>query len=239
MITSTAAALSRYVFREPTQPEDWQVNIRSTLAAALLCCASLAPLAAGADPWDVRREVREGAYSVERERQEAAREIRRCQTRECAKREAREGKREVDRERREARNEIHAARGQGHWPPGHYVRNRPYYADDARYYGADRYRINDRYYGSNAWDGIAHYHPDGHYCSDARHVAHYRDGYYRTSGRWYRDGRYWNEPDYVGRYYRRHRGGDDDGNDDLLRGIAIGAAVVGVIAAVHEANDGD
>jgi hypothetical protein len=160
------------------------------LAAALLCCASLAPLAAGADPWEARREVREGA-----------------------------------------RKEIHAARAHGHWPPGHYVRHSPYYYVSSPYYR------DGRYYGSNVWDGVAHYHPDGHYCREARHVVHYRDGYYRTSGRWYRDGRYWNEPDYVNRYYRHHH--DDDDNDDLLRGIVIGAAVVGVIAAVHEANDGD
>jgi hypothetical protein len=213
------------------------VKTQFSLAAALLCCASLAPLAAGADPWEVRREVREGAYSIERERQEAAREIRRCQTRECAMRESREGKREVDRERREARHEVHAARGQGHWPPGHYVRGRPYTYENARYDGDGRYYGDSRYYGSNVWDGVAHYHPDGHYCREARHVVHYRDGYYRTSGRWYRDGRYWNEPDYVNRYYRHHH--HDDDNDDLLRGIVIGAAVVGVIAAVHEANDGD
>ena len=74
-----------------------------------------------------------------------------------------------------------------------------------------------------------------HYCRDARHVVHYRDGYHRNSGRWYRDGRHWNETAYVDRYYRYHR--DDDDDDDLLRGIFIGAAVVGVIAAVHEAND--
>jgi hypothetical protein len=204
------------------------MKARLSLVAALLCCASMAPLAAGADPWEVRREVREGAREIDRERHEAAHEIRRCDTRECAKREAREGKHEVDRERREARNEIHAARGQGDWP---------YYYHDVRYYSDGRYRGNDRYYGGNVWDGIAHYHPGGHYCREARHVIHYRDGFYRSSGRWYRDGRYWYEPDYVNRYYRHHRGHDDD--DDLVRGIVIGAAVVGVIAAVHEANDGD
>jgi hypothetical protein len=218
---------------DATPLEDTHVKTRLSLATALLCCASLAPLVAGADPWEVRREVREGAREIDRERHEAAHEIRRCETRECAKREAREGKREVKRERHEARHEIQAERGYGYRPQPQYAHNRPYYYyNNARYYG------DSRYYGRNEWDRVAHFHPNGHYCRDVRHVAHYRDGYYRNNARWYRDGRYWNEPDYVNRYYRRHRG-NNDGNDDLLRGIAIGAAVVGVIAAVHEANDGD
>ena len=70
---------------------------------------------------------------------------------------------------------------------------------------------------------------------------HLRDAYYRGDRRWYRDGRNWNEYDYVSRYYRGQNGyGDDDNDDDdLVRGIVIGAAVVGVIAAIHEANDND
>ena len=214
------------------------MNTRLSLAtAALLCCAAVTPLAAGADPWDVRREVREGAREIDRERHEAAHEIRRCETRECQKREAREGKREMDRERHEAHREIQAARGQPYYgPPAKYVRNTPYsyYYGNTRYYGDNRY-----YYGHNGWDRVSHFHPGGHYCCDARHVVHYRDGYYRNHGRWYREGRYWDEVAYVNRYYRghRHHHDHDDGDDDLLRGIAIGAAVVGVIAAVHEAND--
>lgn len=218
---------------DATQQEDASVNTRLSLATALLCCAAVAPLAAGADPREVRREVREGAYEIDRERHEAAHEIRRCETRECAKRESREGKREVKRERHEAHHEIQAARGQTYWPQAQYARNTPYY-----YYNNSRYYGDNRYYGHNAWDRVSHFHPNGHYCRDVRHVVHYRDGYYRNSGRWYRDGRYWNEPAYVDRYYRqRHRDHDDDDNDDLVRGIVIGAAVVGVIAAVHEAND--
>ena len=109
--------------------------------------------------------------------------------------------------------------------PARYNRNAPYYGDG-------------RYYGSSYRD--AHYHPNGQYCRDSRHIAHLRDGYYRADRRWYRDGKYWNEYDYVSRYYggqNRHR--DDDDNDDLVRGIVIGAAAVGVIAAIHEANDDD
>ena len=45
----------------------------------------------------------------------------------------------------------------------------------------------------------------------------------------------------MSRYYRAGDGrrNDDEDNDDLMRGIVIGAAAVGVIAAIHEANDDD
>jgi len=184
-------------------------------------------MVAGADPWEVRREMREGARSVDTEKREAAREIRRCETRDCVLRELREGQREVNRERREARNEIRRERAENYSQPARYNRN-------ARYHG------DGRYYRSNYSDSDAHYHPDGQYCRDGRHIVHLRDGYYRDDRRWYRDGRYWNEYDYVSHYYGgrgRHR--HDDDNDDLMRGIVIGAAVVGVIAAIHEANDND
>lgn len=59
----------------------------------------------------------------------------------------------------------------------------------------------------------------------------YRDRWYRGDGRWYRDGRYWNRNDYERRYYRRRdRGGD------VLKGALVGAAVVGVVAAIAD-ND--
>jgi hypothetical protein len=210
-------------------PCEWRrnvVKIRMSLAAAALCCASIVPTLAGADPWEVRREIREGARSVAIERREAAREIHRCETRDCMRREIREGQREVNRERREARHEIRRERAEDYYrpaPPYHH-NDRPY---DGRYYRAD-YRD-------------AHYHPNGQYCRDGRHIVHLRDNYYRGDRRWYRDGQYWNEYDYVGRYYRAGDGrrNGDDGNDDLLRGIVIGAAAVGVIAAIHEANDDD
>ena len=82
------------------------------LSAAGFCllsfvlCALLAPVDANAGRWEVRKEIREGARSVERERREARRELQRCKTRECARREMREGYREVAREKREARREI-------------------------------------------------------------------------------------------------------------------------------------
>lgn len=207
------------------------MQMRKSLAAALvlLGCASILPTVASADPKEVRREMREGARSVDAETREAAREIRRCETRDCVVRETREGQREVNRERVEARNEIHRERYDRYGPPV------PGYPRDARYYYADgRYPDSNHYRSSGA-----HYHPGGKFCRDARHVAHLRDAYYRDYRRWYRDGRYWNEYDYVNRYYGHNRHDNDDDNDDLVRGIVIGAAVVGVIAAVHEANDGD
>jgi hypothetical protein len=184
------------------------VKTGMSLAAAVLCCscASIVPLVAGADPWEVRREMREGARSVDIERHEAAREIRRCQTRDCVAREIREGRREVNRERHEARHEIHRAQAGKYTHPARYNRNVPYYGDG-------------RYSSYNYVDRDAHYHPGGQYCRDGRHIAHLRDGYYRADRRWYRDGRYWNEYDYVNRYYGgRNRHHDDDDDDDLLRG---------------------
>ncbi len=205
------------------------MKTRKLLAATLafLGCAAIVPMVAGADPKEVRREMREGARSVENEKREAAREIRQCKTRDCVLHETREGRREVHRERVEARNEIRRERDARYSPPA------PRHYRDARYYYADGRYHDSNYYGSSG----AHYHPGGRFCRDARHIAHLSDGYYRDYRRWYRDGRYWNEYDYVNRYYSHNR--HDDDNDDLMRGIVIGAAVVGVIAAVHEANDGD
>jgi hypothetical protein len=61
----------------------------------------------------------------------------------------------------------------------------------------------------------------------------YYDRYYRGEGRWYRDGRYWDRYDYERRYYRRR---DDDG-EKFLKGALVGAAVVGVAAAVANSDD--
>lgn len=223
------------------------VKTRIYLAAAILCCVSVAPTVAGADPHEVRREVREGARSVVHERREAAREMRSCQSRECVLREMREGQREVNREQREAYREVRQERSRDYYPSirhdpdGRYDRDHRYHGNGNHYGWNDR---NGRYDGNHyGWrnDRDAHYHPGGHYCRDGRHIVHLRDAYYRGDRRWYRDGRYWNEPDYVARYYR-HRNrqrGDNDFNDDFLRGAVVGAAVVGVIAAIHEANDND
>lgn len=211
------------------------VNIRKTLAAGLACVVTLAPVISGAEPWEVRREMREGAREIAKERREAEREIRRCDTRRCVVREVREGQREVNHERREARQEVWRERREDGWRP---VYDGRHAYGPAGYYGNGRYA--DRRYDGWRYDPNAHYHPDGHFCRDGHHIAHLRDAYYRGDRRWYRDGRYWAERDYVNRYYRdRSRHHDDDDNDDLVRGIVIGAAAVGVIAAIHEANDGD
>lgn len=58
-----------------------------------------------------------------------------------------------------------------------------------------------------------------------------RDQYWRD-GRYYRDGRYWNRDDYMRRYY----GNQDDGGN-LVKGLIVGAAVVGVTAAIINAQD--
>jgi len=145
------------------------------LALFAAACVGGTALDAAARSWEVRREVREGAREVSRERYEAARELRRCTTKECARREVREGYREVNRERREARREV------------------------------------------------------------KREVREdIRDQYWR-SGRWYRDGRWWDRNDYYRRYYPHMYRNDDD--DNLLQGLVIGAAVVGVTAAIVNAQD--
>lgn len=136
----------------------------------------LAPTLSTAQSWEVRREMREGALSVAREKREAARELRRCTTRECAQREVREGYREVSRERREARREI-------------------------------RREVREDI----------------------------RDQYWRN-GRYFRDGRYWERTEYLRRYYPHHHH-HDDGDDGLLKGVVIGAAVVGVTAAIVNAQN--
>ena len=58
----------------------------------------------------------------------------------------------------------------------------------------------------------------------------YYDRFYRGNGRWWRDGRYWTRDDYLRRYYKRR---DNDGVD-VLTGVLVGAAVIGVIAAVTD-----
>jgi hypothetical protein len=142
--------------------------------ASVAIAGLLAPLQASASRWEVRQEVREGKKEVRREKKEAARELRKCQTRECARREVREGYREVERERREARREV-------------------------------RREIRKDYY----------------------------DRYYRGGDRWYRDGRYWDRYEYERRYYSRR---DNDG-EEFLKGALVGAAVVGVAAAIANSND--
>jgi hypothetical protein len=151
-----------------------RLRLMNPAIACLAAIAVLAPSAAMAFQWEVRREVREGGREVYREKREAVRELKRCNTRECARREVREGQREVARERREARSEI-------------------------------RREVREDYV----------------------------DRYYRGNGRWYRDGRWWDRNDYQRRYY--YPGGNSGG--DVLAGVAIGAAVVGVAAAIAASEE--
>jgi hypothetical protein len=148
-------------------------QLKTALAWVVVLSITL-PAPAAAARWEVRREVREGARAVGREKREAFRELQRCTTRDCARREVREGHREVAREKREARREI-------------------------------KREVRQDYY----------------------------DNFYRGNGRWYRDGRWWDRNDYERRYFYR----DDDGAGKIIAGVAIGAAVVGVAAAIADADD--
>lgn len=85
------------------------------LTLGLVLLAAVLPAESRADRWEVRKEMREGARNVEREKREAHRALRRCETRECARREMREGYREVEREKREARREIRGAMRDSRW----------------------------------------------------------------------------------------------------------------------------
>lgn len=111
----------------------------TAMAAASVAIVGLAmPMQASASRWEVRQEVREGAYEVHREKREAARELRKCQTRECARREVREGYREVSRERREARREIRRE-----------IREDRY---DRYYQGGDRWYRDGRYWDRHDYE---------------------------------------------------------------------------------------
>ena len=61
----------------------------------------------------------------------------------------------------------------------------------------------------------------------------FRDACWRNAP-YFRDGRYWDRDDYLRRHYPHHHHGDDD---RLLEGVLIGAAVVGVTAAIVNAQD--
>jgi hypothetical protein len=113
----------------------------AAISATLLAC--VAPATVMADRWEVRQEAREGYYAVEREKREAARELRRCQTRECARREVREGYREVEREKREARREIRRELREDYYRDQYYRGDGRWYRD-GRYWGRDDYER--RYY---------------------------------------------------------------------------------------------
>jgi hypothetical protein len=66
-----------------------------------------------------------------------------------------------------------------------------------------------------------------------------RDQYWRN-GRYFRDGRHWEREAYMRRYYGTGNGngyGDNDDGNNLLKGLIVGAAVVGVTAAIINAQD--
>ncbi len=63
------------------------VAVMVATAASVVLVGAFAPTDALASRWEVRQEVKEGAKSVRKEKKEAARELRKCQTRECARRE--------------------------------------------------------------------------------------------------------------------------------------------------------
>ena len=63
--------------------------LMAVAAASVVLVGAFVPTDALASRWEVRQEVREGAKSVRKEKKEAARELRKCETRECARREVR------------------------------------------------------------------------------------------------------------------------------------------------------
>lgn len=87
--------------------------------------------------WGVRQEIRKGAFEVRREKREAAREIRRCDTRACVNRELREGAWEVGRERREVRRSVRQEIRENIYDD--------YYRGDDRWYREGRYWDRDAY----------------------------------------------------------------------------------------------
>ena len=110
-------------------------------AAGVVLSGTFAPADALASRWEVRQEVKEGAKSVRKEKKEAVRELRKCETRECARREIREGQREVARERREARREIRQEIREDYYD--NYYRGDNRWYRDGRYW--DRYAYERRY----------------------------------------------------------------------------------------------
>jgi len=118
------------------------MTVMAAVAASVVIVGAFVPTDALASRWEVRQEVREGARSVNREKREAVRELRKCQSRECARREIREGQREVSRERREARREIRREIREDYYD--NYYRGDNRWYRDGRYW--DRYEYEQRYY---------------------------------------------------------------------------------------------
>jgi hypothetical protein len=115
--------------------------VLAATAASLLL--SMVPKDALADRYEVRREVREGYYEVERTKRQAERNVRRCTTRECAQREIREGYRDVELEKREARREVRRELREDRYRDQYYRGDDRWYRD-GRYW--DRSDYERRYY---------------------------------------------------------------------------------------------
>lgn len=118
------------------------VAVTAAVAASVVLVGAFVPADALASRWEVRQEMKEGARSVQREKREAVRELRKCETRECARREIREGQREVARERREARYEIRREIREDYYD--NYYRGDNRWYRDGRYW--DRNEYERRYY---------------------------------------------------------------------------------------------
>jgi hypothetical protein len=88
---------------------------RGAVHGVLLLAVVAASLPAAASNWGARREFREGAREIARERREMRREIMNSGSRAEARREYREGMREIARERREMRREVRRELRYGGW----------------------------------------------------------------------------------------------------------------------------
>ena len=88
---------------------------RGALHSALLLAVVGASMPIEASNWGARREFREGAREIARERREMRREILSSGSRAEARQEFREGMREIARERREMRREVGRELRYGGW----------------------------------------------------------------------------------------------------------------------------
>jgi hypothetical protein len=92
------------------------MNCRSIGKTGILLVALLLmATSAGAQRWEVRREIAEGNREIRRERREARREILNADTPWEMRREIREGAREIGRERREKRREVRREVRENYW----------------------------------------------------------------------------------------------------------------------------
>jgi hypothetical protein len=88
---------------------------RGAVHATLVLAVVATSMPAAAANWGARREFREGAREIARERREMRREIMNSGSRAEARREYREGMREIARERGEMRREVRRELRYGGW----------------------------------------------------------------------------------------------------------------------------